>query len=108
MSNEHPFLSHIATYITYEEIYENSLSFDELIRLIRTLPQSFWVISASISILIIEYHELEPKYQALIFNNLFPKELAEKNISIDGAPRVFFNRTQLLVLLRLESKSSSA
>ncbi len=99
--NKHPFLTRMASYIKYDEIYGSSISLNEIIELIRSLPQKYWCITASTSILVLEYHEFEDKYQSMIFNRLFPQELLKKQIKIEGGKRVFFHRMQLLALLRL-------
>lgn len=99
--NKHPFLSRMASYITYEEVYGSSISLNEIIELVRTLPLKYWCITASTSVLLLEYHEFEEEYQGMIFNRLFPKELLKKQIRTDGGKRVFFHRMQLLALLRL-------
>ncbi len=99
--NKHPFLSRIGSYITYEEIYGSSVSLNEIIDLVRSLPLKYWCLTASTSVLLLEYHEFEEEYQGVIFNRLFPKELLKKQIKIDGGKRVFFHRMQLLALLRL-------
>jgi hypothetical protein len=99
--NKHPFLSRIASYITYEEIYGSSISLNEIIDLVRLLPLKYWCLTTSTSVLLLEYHEFEEEYQGVILNRLFPKELLKKQIRTDGGKRVFFHRTQLLALLRL-------
>ncbi len=97
----HPFLSRMGSYITYEEIYGSSISLNEIIDLVRSLPLKYWCVIASTSVLLLEYHEFEDKYQGIIFNHLFPKELLEKQIPPYGGKRVFFHRMQFLALLRL-------
>jgi len=99
--NKHPFLSRIASYITYEEIYGSSISLNEIIDLVRLLPLKYWCLTASTSVLLLECHEFEEEFQGVIFNRLFPKKLLEKQIKTDGGKRVFFHRMQLLALLRL-------
>ena len=99
--NEHPFLSRIASYITYEEIYGSSISLNEIIDLVRLLPLKYWCLTTSTSVLLLEYHEFEEEFQGVIFNRLFPKKLLKKQIRTDGGKRVFFHRMQLLALLRL-------
>jgi len=42
--NKHPFLSRIGSYITYEEIYGSSISLNEIIDLIRSLPLKYWCV----------------------------------------------------------------
>jgi len=99
--NKHPFLSRIASYITYEEIYGSSISLNEIIDLVRLLPLKYWCLTTSTSVLLLEYHEFEEEFQGVIFNRLFPKKLLKKQIRTDGGKRVFFHRMQLLALLRL-------
>ena len=64
--NEHPFLARIGSYITYEEVYDSSISLNEIIDLVRSLPLKYWCLSASASILLLEYHEFDEKYQGMI------------------------------------------
>jgi len=99
--NKHPFLARIRSYITYEEVYGSSISLNEIIDLVRSLPLKYWCVTASTSVLILEYHEFEEEYQGMIFNHLFPEELLKTQIKTDDGKRVFFHRMQLLALLRL-------
>lgn len=94
--NKHPFLARICSYITYEEVYGSSISLNEIIDLVRSLPLKYWCVTASTSVLILEYHEFEEEYQGMIFNHLFPEELLKTQIKTDGGKRVFFHRMQLI------------
>jgi len=99
--DKHPFLSRVASYITYEDIYAGSISLNEIIDLVRLLPLKYWCLTSSTGVLLLENDEFKEEYQGVLFNRLFPKELLEKQIRTDGGTMVFFHRMQLLALLRL-------
>jgi hypothetical protein len=101
-SRRHPFLSRTGTFVTYEEVYGEPISYGQIVDLIQSLPVDYWVDIASKGRVFLEHYESKPGYQGILIHYFFPSSLLEVKIEThedDG--RFFFHRTQFLALLRL-------
>ena len=98
----HPFLSRTKTFITHEEVYGNSVSYDELVALIRTLPTEYWLRVASMGEIFVEHYGSEAKFQGVLFRFLCPQSLLKAKVPayVDGE-RFLFHKVQFLALMRL-------
>ena len=76
----HPFLSRTKTFITYEEVYGKSISYDEIVTLIQSLPTEYWLRTASMCRIFLEHYEGQDEFQGILFRYLCPQSLLEINI----------------------------
>lgn len=99
---EHPFLSRTKTFITYEEVYGNSISYEEIVALIRTLPTEYWLRVASMGEIFVEHYGSEVKFQGVLFRFLCPQSLLEAKVpAYADRERFLFHKVQFLALMRL-------
>lgn len=98
----HPFLSRTKTFITHEEVYENGISYEELVALIRKLPTEYWLRVASMGEIFVEHYGSEVKFQGVLFRFLCPQNLLETKVPAYGdRERFLFHKVQFLALMRL-------
>jgi hypothetical protein len=100
-----PFLTRIMTFITYEEIYKETISYEGLIRLIESLPTIYWIRLASMGHMLLEHHPTRPndlQAQSVMVQQFIPDSLRNIKVqSIGGRPRAMFHAPQFLALMRL-------
>ncbi len=98
----HPFLSRTKLFITHEEVYGNSISYEEVVALIRSLPTEYWLRVASMGEIFVEHYGSEVKFQGVLFRFLCPQSLLETKVPAYGEREGFlFHKVQFLALMRL-------
>jgi hypothetical protein len=101
----HPFLARTMTFITYEEIYHESITYQGLVTLIQSLPLLYWVRLASMGHMLLEHHPTQPNHleaQVILYKEFVPESMRDARMEIyDGKDRVLFHAPQLLALMRL-------
>lgn len=100
--SKHPFLSRVAAYVTYEEIFGTSVEDQVVISSIQSLPIEYWLRLASVGTVFLEHFESKPESQSVLLHYLFPSRFSDMwHTKYQNTQTVFFHRTQFLALYRL-------
>lgn len=100
--SKHPFLSRVAAYVTYEEVYESPVEDKVIMASIQSLPLEFWIRLASMGTVFLEHYEGKSESQTALLHYLLPKRFSDIwQAKYQGTQTVFFHRTQFIALLRL-------
>jgi len=94
----HPFLSRTHTYITYEELYDETPKHSEIIDLIKSLPVDYWIKVASMGRIFLDHYGESIDHQAILIDAFLPDSLLQKEVPIDD---YIFHKTQMSAILRL-------
>jgi len=89
-SNLNPILPRIISFITYEEVFNEPITYDELIKIIQSLPLEHWISVASLGRIITEQHEGDAQYQAILFKNLWAENYKQFKVSQSIDPNIHF------------------
>jgi hypothetical protein len=102
---EDPFLARTMTFITYEEIYHEDISYQGLITLIESLPVLYWIRIASMGQIILEHHPTTPDHlqaQSILYKQFVPESLQSVKVeNFNGVSRAMFHGPQFLALMRM-------
>ncbi len=100
--NWHPFLSRTKAFLTFEEVYGTAISYDEIVRLIESLPTLYWIRMASMGSIFMDHFQNDYDKQPILFHALCPSDLLSRSMQLKtSGQRYLFHRMQFLALFRI-------